>query len=964
MMTCIKLYRVLRFSYRKLNGEFTQREVEPHYVWLTKKGNLITICWDFQRDDWRAFDLNRIRDVDVSYYGDWKELGEFMAMAEKAQAKGIKLPINTRDVYSPRGPWSETMTNQRLHHRLVKKAMHIGSVLKDQMEYLDGLMGKLSTIWYNQKIAEYINDGVFGNKLIAYKENVVTLANWWITPQGEGIKINNKKAHHYWLIQNLQYFYTAGEVKKLKRELLEDESGDDLAYDGIANETFDIALSKDWIRFSQNPDEWDIQSKRLDNQTLGRIQDFILQQLHISGGSEKIFWSDRVNDVLSMNLSLTELLSSNDIKDLRSNSRAGIAQGGQVGDRVGWEDCNEVVGVDSSNEFLTSGRFVLAGNLSAIPELMLVPYNEFICYREYVEKEKATPAFTRVKQFVAEPFDAILFNDTLVGAVSYELIDGVLRLGVIDIIPAYQKQGIGKKVINYLFKATGAEYLMGESTDEARPFWKALGAEFDKNEDPDYFPTFVIYSDKKITKKVNAGTSSYDDAVKEAVEWLRLLEQEKEEALEQVKINPNADPDYYAGPKFSDTWGPQWGESSQQEKFDIIEGAYYEEMEEANKAIDKAEKDWDEYIEATRERTLEELEQERNEPINLSKTIVEQVLNKLGLEFKRRESNSMGSMGESSYWYVGGIKEKLIIPALGDYGKEHYEYEGEGFVIRVSDHEPSDMYEGLHEDPDLSYVAGYDDDFKAVVFWGRRFSQTTSLDEFSAKLEEDINQLQQSEEAEESLDKKAVIRYILGATTTKYLQSKQLVSETKELKIDYTGKEYKLHPQFEQVDEFFDTNDPGFCPIIYNNQIVGGYDAEATGDRILLHGIFIVPAMRGKGIAKQVVEALFDKYQRPMLEGDSISMSKPFWAGLGAKFVKGSIFHLFKKDLVKTASWLGKLEEWYGPAVVQIYLGMSEEEKENYIKRVKKDKPWRNWMELGKSPMYDHSVLYAGGKEK
>ena len=105
----IKLYRIIRFTYRKLNDEFTMREVEPHYLWITGKGNIVMISWDFLRGDWRAFDINRIRDVDVSYFGEWTEMGEFIGMLEDARAKGIEMPINYRDIFDPRGPYSKIL---------------------------------------------------------------------------------------------------------------------------------------------------------------------------------------------------------------------------------------------------------------------------------------------------------------------------------------------------------------------------------------------------------------------------------------------------------------------------------------------------------------------------------------------------------------------------------------------------------------------------------------------------------------------------------------------------------------------------------------------------------------------------------------------------------------------------------------------------------------------------------------
>lgn len=112
LLEIIRLYRLIKFVYRKLNDEWVFRTTEPHYLWKTKKGNIIMIAWDKYREDWRAFDIARLRDVEVLYNKEWRDLGQFIAILEKAKDQQDEHLLQ-QEAFSPRGPYHDYVTNVR-----------------------------------------------------------------------------------------------------------------------------------------------------------------------------------------------------------------------------------------------------------------------------------------------------------------------------------------------------------------------------------------------------------------------------------------------------------------------------------------------------------------------------------------------------------------------------------------------------------------------------------------------------------------------------------------------------------------------------------------------------------------------------------------------------------------------------------------------------------------------------------
>lgn len=52
----------VRFTYRTVNGEESERHVEPHHV-IPLNQRWYLVAWDLDRDDWRSFRLDRITDA-------------------------------------------------------------------------------------------------------------------------------------------------------------------------------------------------------------------------------------------------------------------------------------------------------------------------------------------------------------------------------------------------------------------------------------------------------------------------------------------------------------------------------------------------------------------------------------------------------------------------------------------------------------------------------------------------------------------------------------------------------------------------------------------------------------------------------------------------------------------------------------------------------------------------------------
>jgi len=113
LIELIRLYRIIRFTYKKLNDEWVMRTGEPHYLWLTKKGNIICILWDYYRGNWRAFDISRMKDVEVYYSDRWLQLGQFLEVLENFRQEGAEIGYDYTEIFSPRGPYHDSLVYVR-----------------------------------------------------------------------------------------------------------------------------------------------------------------------------------------------------------------------------------------------------------------------------------------------------------------------------------------------------------------------------------------------------------------------------------------------------------------------------------------------------------------------------------------------------------------------------------------------------------------------------------------------------------------------------------------------------------------------------------------------------------------------------------------------------------------------------------------------------------------------------------
>lgn len=155
----IKVMHIIRFIYQKMTGETGERTVEPHYVWLTNNGRMILIAWDQARSNWRSFDLNRVKDVNVGYNGDWVDLGNFNGMVEEMRGKfptpqeADNALMTDQSAFTSKGPaFVEIQYNRpgilsmaskeresklgKVVQELQKIRPFFGSVLRDKVDYL------------------------------------------------------------------------------------------------------------------------------------------------------------------------------------------------------------------------------------------------------------------------------------------------------------------------------------------------------------------------------------------------------------------------------------------------------------------------------------------------------------------------------------------------------------------------------------------------------------------------------------------------------------------------------------------------------------------------------------------------------------------------------------------------------------------------------------------------------------
>ena len=139
LLELVRLYKTIKFVYKKLNDEWVFRTAEPHYVWKTKKGNLLVIAWDLYRNDWRAFDLNRIRDVEIYYDKDWMELGQFIALIENLK-KNRQEHLLWVDIFTPRGPYYKQISDIRGSLKSMKAGGPLKSLIAKMIKKLDLLL--------------------------------------------------------------------------------------------------------------------------------------------------------------------------------------------------------------------------------------------------------------------------------------------------------------------------------------------------------------------------------------------------------------------------------------------------------------------------------------------------------------------------------------------------------------------------------------------------------------------------------------------------------------------------------------------------------------------------------------------------------------------------------------------------------------------------------------------------------
>jgi len=160
-----------------------------------------------------------------------------------------------------------------------------------------------------------------------------------------------------------------------------------------------------------------------------------------------------------------------------------------------------------------------------------------------------------------------------------------------------------------------------------------------------------------------------------------------------------------------------WEDLSMEEKIAEVAVFYDERVRELETDYDKLVKEREKELKRTR------IKEYKEALINDAVDVVKKVLDDLGIGYEIKKSQH----SESVYIYVGDVSEEYM-----EFDKSYYVKSGEGVIIRISTHERSPLYEGLHP-LDLNYVI--DDEFDG--------------DEFEEKLVTDLNELLSEIEEEE-----------------------------------------------------------------------------------------------------------------------------------------------------------------------------------------------------------------------
>lgn len=88
LLELIKLYRLIKFAYEKMNDRWIWRVVEPYYLWKTRDGDIVLVGWDYIGNDWRDYDIGKVMDIGIRYDKEWIELERFVNLLE--YLRGIK----------------------------------------------------------------------------------------------------------------------------------------------------------------------------------------------------------------------------------------------------------------------------------------------------------------------------------------------------------------------------------------------------------------------------------------------------------------------------------------------------------------------------------------------------------------------------------------------------------------------------------------------------------------------------------------------------------------------------------------------------------------------------------------------------------------------------------------------------------------------------------------------------------
>lgn len=150
-----------------------------------------------------------------------------------------------------------------------------------------------------------------GRVRAARKKQAVGKGTFWLSPYGEMISTEGE-GHEYYVVQNPRIFGLSEE---------DVEPFEDPEYFEY-NSVLSLVLPDGWIRIAKGYRDYDFQTEKMDNRTLGRIQDFLMTLMQQGESVSSVTWEAEYGKRNLFDISGDEFISAGSVNDLGRIKRA------------------------------------------------------------------------------------------------------------------------------------------------------------------------------------------------------------------------------------------------------------------------------------------------------------------------------------------------------------------------------------------------------------------------------------------------------------------------------------------------------------------------------------------------------------------------------------------------------------------------------------------------------------------